>query len=149
MSNRYLLAVVLLGTALWLEFGSTPEQKPEPPVPGAFTLYGCFRGEDAAEDAAIVSGLCSELADAIEWDGMQDVSVLSNGVDMDLLRVKSRELRCKGVSIGDKHPKVSDAVKSYLDEELGISGGPVSAEQRAKWVDAYRVIAKAAEDAIK
>lgn len=118
---------------------------PLPPAPdGGLVLSGLFAGPTAGSDARIVEHLSAEIADCIEADGRSEKPRLSAGIHLDDLRTRAREFRCRGESIGDRQPAVSQAVAKFLDEAVGNSGGPVTPEQRAKWVDAYREIARAA-----
>jgi hypothetical protein len=127
---------------------STPTPDPAPAPPDAFSLRGKFIGPTAAEDAARMSALCGELADCIEYDGSHDQR-LKTGVAFDELRVAARELRCKGESIGARQPQVRDSVHKFLDDAVGSSGGPVTPESRAAWVEALRDLARAAADVTK
>jgi hypothetical protein len=86
-----------------------------------------------------------ETAAELEWDGMQADPFLKTGVSTDELRVRMYDLRCRGVSLGDRHPRARDAIRGYLDATAGKSGGPLSPAQRAAWVSAYREVARAAE----
>jgi hypothetical protein len=122
-----------------------PAPKPEPPE--AFSLTGKFVGATAAEDAAILAALCDELARIIEADGQRESPRLKSGVQMDELRVAAREGRTRGISIGARQPKARDAIEQYLNEAVGVSGGPVDAGQRAKWVDAFFEISRASSRA--
>jgi hypothetical protein len=122
-----------------------PAPKPEPPE--AFSLAGKFVGATAAEDAAILAALCDELARIIEADGQRESPRLKSGVQMDELRVAAREGRTRGISIGARQPKARDAIEQYLNEAVGVSGGPVDAGQRAKWVDAFFEISRASSRA--
>lgn len=123
----------------------TPAPTPPPPAPaGALDLRGLFAGQHGAEDAAIVAALTGELADEIEWDGQQAEPILTTGVALDDLRRRSRELRCRGVSIGQRQPAARDAIAAYLDQAVGTAGGPVDAAKRAAWVKAMRDISEAA-----
>lgn len=143
---RHILAIALLFAAFqFYQGGSTPPDE----RPTDIELRGKFVGPDAARDAAIVAGLAGELANEIEWDGKQDNPFLQTGVDFDTLRTRARELRCNGESLGDKHPKVRAAVATYLNEQVGTSGGPISPADRANWVAAYREIAEAASNAAR
>ena len=123
------------------------------PVPdaGPLALRGLFTGPTASEDASIVGALCNELADEIEYDGNlpEAERYLRSGVAVDELRKASRVLRCRGVSIGDRQPKARDIIAAFLDNKVGTDGGPLTAEQRAAWVTAYRDIGRAATDASK
>lgn len=152
-SPRQFAAVTLVASAIvWHYFGledAAPAPEPTPAPPASLDLRGMFRGPTASEDAATIGGLCSELADEIEWDGAQAEPFLKTGVAFDELRTRARELRCRGVSIGARQPAARDAIHGYLDQAVGVAGGPVNAEQRQRWIDALRDIGKAATDAAR
>ena len=123
---------------------------PAPPAPApvvGLDLRGRFVGPDAAADAATTAALLEELADAIAFDGTQAEPRLRTGAAFDDLRRAARELRTRGVSLGARQPAVRDAIKAYLDQQVGTDGGPVDAAQRAKWVAAFRAVAQAAAEA--
>jgi hypothetical protein len=110
-------------------------------------LRGRFVGPGAATDAAITASLLEELSEQIAWDGQQAEPRLKSGAAFDDLRRAARELRCRGVSLGARQPAVRDAIKTYLDAQVGTDGGPVDAGQRAAWVAAFRAVAQAAGEA--
>lgn len=124
----------------------TPAPTPDD-TPPKIVLAGKFIGSTAAEDAACISALCDELARILEADGKRDAPRLKTGVQFDELRIAARECRTRGQSIGDRQPKARDEIRHFLEESLGISGGPVTPEQRAKWVDAFFAISRAASRA--
>lgn len=129
---------------------SSPTPEPEPkPTPAGITLVGEFTGPDASKDAATVSAICAALADDLEWDMAQpaDRQLITTGQAFDSLRTRSRILICRGESLGDKHPRARDSIERYLNDTAGTSGGPLTREQRLAWIDAYRNVARAAEDA--
>lgn len=146
---RAIAVVGLLAAAAWSAMDATPPAPPPAPDDSRLILRGMFLGESAAEDASTLSAFAAELADELEWDGTQDSPLLTTGVQFDALRVRARELRCRGQRIGDRQPRVRDAIHAFLDEAVGTSGGPVDAAQRAKWVNAYRVISGAAANATR
>lgn len=148
---RMLLAAALVAGAVFalLLDGRRPAPDPTPPEPLAFTLRGKFSGTTGPDDAMLVQALCSELADEIAWDGKQAEPLFKTGVQLDALRTRARELRCRGESIGDRQPAVRTAIHEYLDSTIGVAGGPVSDQQRAKWVEAYRAVSRAAADALR
>jgi hypothetical protein len=150
LDTRHLVAAALAaaGVFLWAS-GRGPAPTPAPPEPVAFTLRGKFVGPDASADAAKTAWLLEELANEIEWDGMQPEPFLKTGVAFDELRIRARLLLCRGVSLGDKHPRAREAIKAYLDQAAGTSGGPVSPQQRAAWIAAYRDVSRAAADAAR
>jgi hypothetical protein len=143
-------AALIAGAAIaWTSSSPAPAPTPTPapPGPAGLNLRGTFVGPDAAADAATVSALMDELAAEIEWDAMQAEPLIRTGVALDDLRQRARELRCRGVSLGEKHPRARESIKVYLDAAAGTSGGPLSPAQRSAWVAAYRDIARAAADA--
>jgi hypothetical protein len=147
IDGQYVAAVALLVAAV-IAFAPSrpaPAPGPAPAPPDAFTLKGKFIGERAASDASVLSALCGELADCIEFDGMHEQR-LKTGVAFDELRIAAREMRCRGESIGARQPHVRDAVHKFLDDAVGSSGGPVTPESRAAWVSALRDLSRAAAD---
>lgn len=148
---RLVLSLALVAGAIlaWAADRRGPAPDPTPPEPLAFTLRGKFQGATGADDAMVVQAMCDELANEIAWDGRQAEPMFKTGVQLDALRTRTRELRCKGESIGDRQPAVRQAIHEYLDATIGVAGGPVSDQQRAKWVDAYRAVSRAAADALR
>jgi hypothetical protein len=147
---RQAAAVVLLVAALVVHLSSRPAAPAPTPAPGVpLDLRGLFKGPTASADAATIGALCSELADEIEADGMGESPFLKTGVAFDELRHRARELRCRGVSIGQRQPVARDAIRSYLDAAVGTAGGPVTPEQRSAWVAAFRDVGRAATDAAR
>lgn len=149
-TRHYLAAAFLVAAAaasLVQKHDATPTPAPIPP--GTFTLRGKFIGPNAAADAALFSSLCDEIADRIEWDGMQAEPRLKTGAAFDDLRIAAREARMKGESIGDRQSKAREAVRQFLIDALGESGGPVGPKDRAAWVTAFRDIGRAAADAAR
>lgn len=152
LDARQIGGLVLLAAALWSAMSRSPAgptPTPAPPPPEAFSLRGKFSGPDAAADAAKTAALMDELAAELEWDSMQPQPLLKTGVAFDELRIRARLLLCRGESLGEKHPRARDAIKEFLDEQAGTSGGPLTPEQRAAWIAAYRAIGRAAADAAR
>ena len=145
------IAAAALVAAAALTYANRPSEgtPTPPPVPETLDLRGRFVGMDAARDAATVAAMCSELADEIEWDAGQPEPFIKTGVAFDELRIRTRLLRCQGVSLGTKHPLARDAIEAYLNAKAGMSGGPLTPESRARWVAAYRDVANAAEAAAR
>lgn len=150
MSPRVAIGVVLLvlGLLASMSGGKKPEPTPAP-LPVSMSFRGMFVSDKAAADAMTLAALLGELADCIEADGMLEQPRLRTGVAFDDLRIAAREARCRGESIGQRQPAVRDAIHRYLDEHVGPSGGPVSPEQRAKWITAFRELSRACEDAAR
>jgi len=150
MTKRYLAACCIAALAVVvfvvMEFGGIA---PLPPDPSRFTLKGKFQGTTAADDAIALSGLCSELAECLLWDGQQEDPRIKSGAAIEDLRVASREARMRGQSIGARQPKVKEAVQAFLDASAGKAGGPLTPEVRAAWVAAFREVGRAAADATK
>lgn len=152
LERRHVVGAALLAAAAWVYAFHQPDRSPTPAPPepdSAIVLRGTFVGPDAAADAATVAALMDELAAEIEWDGMQAEPLIRTGVAVDDLRQRARELRCRGVSLGEKHPRAREAIRVYLDSTAGTSGGPLTPAQRSAWVAAYRDVARAASDAAR
>jgi len=141
---RYAVAAILVAIGLYSALPATPTPAPQPPT--GLVLRGLFVGETGASDAATLAAFALELADEIEWDAMQAEPFFQSGAAYDELRTRARALRMRGVSIGDRQPRVRAAIDAYLTEQLGTSGGPVSPEQRSKWAASYREIGRACSD---
>lgn len=150
LERRHVAGAALLAAAA-IAWGSgrpvAPTPGPSPAPDSRLALRGTFVGPDAAADAATVAALMDELAAEIEWDGSQAEPLIRTGVAVDDLRQRAREMRCRGVSLGEKHPRAREAIKVYLDGAAGTSGGPLTPAQRSAWVAAYREIGRAAADA--
>lgn len=143
------VAAAVLGIAAALTYVNRDQDAPTPapPEPAGLVLRGTFVGPDASADAATAAAYFDELASEIEWDAMQADPLYKTGVSCDELRRRARLLLCRGVSLGDKHPRAREAIKAYLDKAAGTSGGPLTPEQRSRWVSAFRDVGRAAADA--
>lgn len=149
MNMKFKIVIVIALVALAISLQPSKDVTPEPVPNGPLNLAAAFEGKDAAQDAAIVAAMSSEIADVIEWDGMQAQPLLDTGFALDQMRTKTREFMCRGESLGEKHPVLCERVSDYLTAELGNDGGVVSDQQRAAWVSAYREIARAARATIR
>jgi hypothetical protein len=147
---RVAAAAALVLVALYWSLPAKPAPEPAPqPTPDGLNLRGVFIGPTAPADAATLAALCDELADVIEWDGSLDTPRLKSGMAFDELRIVAREARCRGESIGQRQPHARKAIEEFLVGRLGTAGGPVTPEQRAKWVAAYRELGRACSDAAR
>lgn len=146
-----LLAILAAGGMVAFAIRESGKQDPTPgPVPAVgLDLRGRFVGPEAAADAATMAALLGELADVIAWDGQQTEPRLKTGAAIDDLRRTAREMRCRGVSIGARQPAVRDAVKAYIDQQVGTGGGPVDSAKRLAWVAAFRAVGQAAGEATR
>ena len=146
--NVATIAIAALALSAFWNQGNQPAPPTPAPVVG-LDLRGRFVGPDAATDAGLTAALLEELADAIAWDGQQAEPRLRTGAAFDDLRRAARELRCRGVSLGARQPAVRDAIKTFLDAQVGTDGGPVDAAKRAAWVAAFKAVAQAAQEATR
>ncbi len=120
----------------------------EPPKDAPDLVQAFAQSDDpqqAKADALVLAALCRSIADVIEYDGQLDEPRLRTGQQLDRLRRWTREYTLDGVSLGTRYPALPPAVKKYLDDRLGTEAGPLTSQQRTKWVVAYRKIAEAAE----
>jgi hypothetical protein len=148
--TRYTLAAALLLGCLvaWL-LEARPAPTPAPSPDGGLSLQGKFVGPTAAADAATLAAFADELASEIEHDAMQAEPFYRSAAQYDDLRTRARILRCRGESIGERQPRVREAIEQYLTEAVGTSGGPVTPAQRTAWAVAYREIGRAAGEATR
>lgn len=146
-----ILAILAAGgmIAFAIRESGKPAPSPAPAPVVGLDLRGRFVGPEAATDAGLTAALLDELADVIAFDGQQAEPRLKSGAAFDDLRRAARELRCRGVSLGARQPAVRDAIKGYLDQQVGTDGGPVDAGQRVKWVAAFKAVAQAAGEATR
>lgn len=157
IDRRHMAGAALVAAAAlaWSSSGRerapAPGPTPAPPAPDApLVLAGLFSPHpEAAADAAKIEALFGEVADELEWDAMLADPMYKSGVAFDELRVRAFDMRCRGISLGDRHPRVREAIRSYLDKAAGISGGPLTPQQKAAWVTAFRTVKQAAGDAIR
>lgn len=131
------------------QLDTTPPGPPAPTPSDAFSLKGKFIGPTASQDAAAFGALCDELANVLDYDFAQPEPRINTGSEIEDLRVAAREARLRGVSLGARQPYARDAVKAYLDQVAGTSGGPLTPEQRTAWVTAFRDVGRAAADAAR
>lgn len=145
---RHVIGAALIAALAWQWSSGSRDAEPPPPPSAQLVLRGKFSPTPtAASDAAKLAALFGELADEVEWDASQPDPLIKSGVAFDDLRVRAFDLRLRGESIGQRHPRVRDAIKAYLDATAGTSGRPLTPEQRAAWVAAYREVARAAAEA--
>lgn len=152
LTPRHYAGLALLAAALAYGLAPAPGPSPGPtPAPdaGPLSLAGLFAGPTASDDAALVGSMCLEIADEIQFFSGRPEGYLSTGIAVDELRRRTREARCRGISIGDRQPAARDAIAKYLEGAVGTDGGPLTPEQRSAWVAAYRDIGRAATDAAK
>jgi hypothetical protein len=149
--TRYILALALAAGAVVSYFANSGAKAPTPaPLPDADVLLrGKFIGPTASADACILSALTDELGAVVEYDGMQPEPRLRTAAALDDLRICAREIRLRGDSLGARQPKVKAEIDRYMTNTLGTDGGPITPEQRAQWVAAFRTIARAANDAAR
>ncbi len=137
--NRHFLAAILAAAAgvSWLasQPATAPDAAPDSPIRLEWS------GPTAAADRATMGHLCAGLADALEDDGRRPEPRVRSGTQLEELRVAARDLRMRGVSIGERQPAARQAIGDYLDREAGKSGGPLDADGRARWVKAFRAVA--------
>ena len=61
------------------------------------------------------------------------------------LEALGHEVRVLGVA--DELAPIRDAIQEFLESQVGVSGGPVGPQERAKWIAAYRELSRACRDA--
>jgi hypothetical protein len=146
-----IVAALLAGAVLAAAVEFWP--RPAPPAPGpdagVVDLRGKFHGPDAAADAAAFAGLCHGIAAALVTDGTAPTPRIATGASLEDLRIAASEGRFLPRSLSREQPHAVAAAGRYLDTTVGTSGGPLAAEARQRWVEAFRVLAQAAEEAVR
>jgi hypothetical protein len=147
--DKLIVAAALLAGAALAAFVEYGPRNSTPTPTGGFSLRGKWIGPAAAEDAAAFSGLCRGIADALEADGSRQQPRITTGVQIEDVRVAAAEGRFLPRRLTQEQPHAVAAAGKYLDDVAGMSGGPLDAAARAKWVEAYRALAAAAEESVR
>jgi hypothetical protein len=105
-------------------------------------LAGVFstndNADDAAKDAKAFSELCYSIATDLEVDSKLKTPFYKFAVQYDDLRRRARTYMYNGHALSEKYPKLVTAVQDHMLAKVGDAGGPVSEEQRAKWIVAFK-----------
>jgi len=139
-------AVLAAAVEFWPRPAPAPAPGPDAPV---VDLRGKFHGPDAATDAAAFAGLCHGIAEALAADGTKPAPRITTGANLEDLRIAASEGRFLPRSLSRDQPHAVAAAGRYLDATVGTSGGPLAADARQRWVEAFRVLATAAEEAVR
>jgi hypothetical protein len=148
-AQKYLAVAALAGAAVLAAYVEHGPRNSTPAPSGGFSLRGKWIGASAADDAAAFAGLCRGLADALEADGSRPQPRITTGVQIEDVKVAAAEGRFLPRRLTQEQPHAVAAAGKYLDEVAGTSGGPLDAAARAKWVEAYRELATAAEESVR
>jgi hypothetical protein len=148
-AQKYIAVAALAGAAVIAACVEYGPRNSTPAPGGEFSLRGKWIGPNAAEDAAAFAGLCRGIADALEADGSRQQSRITSGVQVEDVRVAAAEGRFLPRRLTQEQPHAVAAAGKFLDEVAGTSGGPLDAAARAKWVQAYRQLATAAEESVR
>ena len=146
--HRQILAGCLLAVAavcVVAELLPTPQAAPEGPL----VLRGVFIGPTAAEDAAALAGLARGVSEALRHDADRKDPRIETGLHLEELRLAACEGRFLPRSLTREQPAAAAACGKFLDQAIGTSGGPLTADRRQAAIDAYAAIAVAAEAAIR
>ena len=144
-----ILAALLAGAILAAVVEFAPRSATPPTPDGGMSLRGKCIGPQAAEDAAAFAGLCHGIAEALAADGTKPAPRITTGVQLEDVRVAAAEGRFLPRQLTREQPHATAAAGRYLDEVAGTSGGPLDATTRARWVEAFKALATAAEEAVR
>lgn len=146
-SRNPLPLIIIGGLVLFLLFGSEESVVPTP-RPSGPDLVPAFRTNNdrtqAQQHAHIFATICGKLAECLEYDGSRTDPLIKTGVQVDELRRSFRQLRTGGWSFLNQYPELGPAVDQYLTTQIGTSGGPLTPEQRRKWIDSMRTLEQSA-----
>lgn len=141
----WLVVAVLIA---WLAWPRYQDRIDDPVPPGQDLLQDMRRQSHAAQarqDARMLAAVCRSIASVLEYDGRLEQPAIRTGVQADALRRLTRELALSGQSFRSRYPHWPEIIGRFLEQHLGTDGGPLSAEQRQRWVAAYRQLADAAD----
>ena len=147
--DKLIGACVLLTFALVAAYVEYGPRNSTPAPGGEFSLRGKWIGPHAADDAAAFAGLCRGIADALDADGSRQQPRITSGVQVEDVRVAAAEGRFLPRRLTQEQPHAVAAAGKFLDDVAGTSGGPLDAAARARWVQAYRQLATAAEESVR
>jgi hypothetical protein len=150
MTRQHAIVAGLFAAALIaavVEF--SPRGAAPVPSPASLSLRGPFVGPSAAEDAAAFAGLCHGIAEALAADATKPTPRITTGVHVEDLRIASSEGRFLPRSLSRDQPHAVAVAVRYLDCVVGTSGGPLAADSRQRWVEAFKELARAAEEAVR
>ena len=148
-AQKYIAVAALAGAAVIAAYVEYGPRNSTPAPGGELSLRGKWIGPHAADDAAAFAGLCRGIADALEADGSRQQPRITSGVQVEDVRVAAAEGRFLPRRLTQEQPHAVAAAGKFLDEVAGTSGGLLDAAARAKWVQAYRQLATAAEESVR
>jgi hypothetical protein len=133
--------IIIGGLVLFLLYGGGASVVPTPRPDGP-DLVPAFRTNNdrtqARQHAHIFATICGKLAECLEYDGSRTDPLIKTGVQIDELRRSFRQVRTGGWSFLHQYPELGTSVDQFLTTEIGTSGGPLTPEQRRKWIDSMR-----------
>ena len=152
--NNTPLWIAALCFVAWLvvtNFKSGPIDDPKRPEgPELYSIFSQSPNAlEAGADAKTFGDLTAAVAAHLEYDGSLPEPRINTGLQVDDLRRWSREYVTHGQSYRAKYPALVEAVKVYLDQHAGTSGGPLDDAKRRAWSKALRDISGNAHYAAK
>ena len=150
MNRTYITIAVV---ALLAYYGVThyvwnPNKPTGPDMIEAFSKDALKSGYEARQDAKQFAALCQSLHDTLLGDWQQATPYIKDGVQVDTLRIVSRRIYAHGKSYNDAYPGLKAVLDKHfakhIDSHYGPlkgSGGPLTAEVRASWLEAFQELA--------
>lgn len=147
------LAAVWAASQYW---PTTPN--PEPlPHSHSIDLVSVFRTNgntsEARHHAKSFAAICDAVAQVIEDDAKavtpdgKTAPRLNTGRQLETLRTLTRHFAMRGFAFSSRYPTLAPTLDKWLTERLGTSAGPITADQRRKWIEAFRELAEASREA--
>lgn len=148
-----ILPIAIVGAIIAAVYFGVPGVTPATPKPPGPDMVAVFAANpdrvEARAHAAALGSICRAIANQLEYDGSRKAPRYTTGVRIDDLRLRVREYRMGGWSFLTKYPQMSATIESYMESQLGKSGGPVTPEQRRQWVETFRALGKCCDYAAK
>lgn len=155
MNNQFppvwLIVVAVIGAAFYLGGDLSPvAPTPKPSGPDMVAVFAANENRaEAREHAAVFGSICRSIAAQLEYDATRQKPRYTTGVKIDDLRLRIREYRMGGWSFLTKYPSVGQTIETYMESQLGKSGGPVTPEQRRQWIETFRSVGKCCDYAAR
>jgi hypothetical protein len=125
----------------------SPAAGPPATPTGTAVLAAFERGADrgaARTHAAELAEISAAAADVLEFDWQAERSRIRTGQHVHDLRLAIRDYRLAGWSFLKAYPALQDVLDTHFSGHVGRASGPLTNEQRTKWISAFRELAEAA-----
>lgn len=146
------IAIVLLAGGYLLGSGKLIPANPYPPSgPDMVAVFAVNPNKaEAREHALQFAEICTAAASTFETDAKRGPNRrIATGLDVSHYRADLLFYTNNGWAFSAKYPAIRTTVGTWLDQEAGTNPKEMTDAETAKWVAAFRGLAKSAEYAGK